>query len=388
MGFRRQLPVASPIPLKGLIRSALSLAGGASQSHAQVRDALVHQFGAQAVALTDSGTSALVLALRLAAGPGGIVAFPAYVCVDLIAAARRAGVYVRLYDVDPHTLSPDLQSVRHALSEGVTAIVVVHLYGFPADVPGVRAIADEYGVVVVEDAAQHAGATLHERAAGTMGDLSILSFGRGKGTTAGNGGALLAFNGRCQDAVEKLNTSLPSPPRGAKDVLGTAASWALGRPSVYALPASLPMLHLGETVYHEAHEPEAMSIAGATLLLGNLSEFQKHVEIRQRNAAELARAAADSARLQACIPIDGGIAGYLRFPIVSKNQIDAVPRLGIVRGYPRPLLEYEELQPCLLPSNEMFWGARELARGLLTLPTHHMLSANDVKQLSTWLRMA
>ncbi|MDQ3520445.1 MAG: DegT/DnrJ/EryC1/StrS family aminotransferase, partial [Gemmatimonadota bacterium] len=80
-----------------------------------MRQRLTERFGAQAVALTDSGTSALVLALRLAAGAGGTVAFPGYACIDLAAAARFAGVRVRLYDVDPASLSPDLDSVRRTL---------------------------------------------------------------------------------------------------------------------------------------------------------------------------------------------------------------------------------------------------------------------------------
>jgi dTDP-4-amino-4,6-dideoxygalactose transaminase len=324
--------------------------------------------------------------------PGRIVLFPAYVCVDLIAAARAAGVKVRLYDIDPHTLSPDLLSVQHAAQEGADAIVVAHLYGFPADVPGVRAVVAEHGITVIEDAAQHAGATIAGATAhlrtGSLGDLSILSFGRGKGTTAGNGGALLALTEGWEATVDELAPILPPPGRGVGDLLGTAASWMLGRPTVYSIPASIPGLHLGETVYHEAHEPATISQAAVQILSTTFPKIDTYVAIRRRNAAVLAAAAAESARLYACTPIQNGEPGYLRFPIVTSKPIDPAPQQGIVRGYPRPLFDQPELQPYLVASTDTFAGARTLAQGLLTLPTHHLLTDRDLKQLSTWLRRA
>jgi len=132
-----------------------------------------------------------VLALRAFVPPGGSVAYPGYGCIDLSAAAVRAGVKVRLYDLDPVTLSPDLSSLGKTISRGVDAIVVAHMFGYPADVPGVRDLASNAGVTVIEDAAQAAGGTLETVPLGALADASILSFGRGKGTTAGSGGALL-----------------------------------------------------------------------------------------------------------------------------------------------------------------------------------------------------
>src|SRR5262245_61247127 len=139
---RRQLAVASPVSMKGILASAVDSVRGGSQVAATARDVVAWTFSASEVVLTDSGTSALVLAMRITAGRDGVVGLPAYACVDLAAAALAAGVRVRLYDVDPATLSPDLDSVRHMMSRGVSAIVVAHLFGFPADVHAVRELAD------------------------------------------------------------------------------------------------------------------------------------------------------------------------------------------------------------------------------------------------------
>ncbi|HSU97070.1 MAG TPA: DegT/DnrJ/EryC1/StrS family aminotransferase, partial [Gemmatimonadaceae bacterium] len=103
MAIRRQLPVASPLTAANILGATLATIARRDASE-HVRNTLAAEFHAKQVVLTDSGTSALVLALRMFAKPDAPVAMPAYVCVDLIAAARRAGVRVRLFDVDPHTL--------------------------------------------------------------------------------------------------------------------------------------------------------------------------------------------------------------------------------------------------------------------------------------------
>jgi dTDP-4-amino-4,6-dideoxygalactose transaminase len=351
-------------------------------------DVLTQRFRARAVALTDSGTSALVLALRMAAGEGGIVAFPSYVCVDLIAAARRAQVQVRLYDVDPRTLGPDLDSLQRTLTEGVDAVLVAHLYGLPVDVPAVRAVITPHGVPLIEDAAQHAGAKLHGDRAGMLGDLSVLSFGRGKGTTAGNGGAVLALSEQFASLVAMTSQRLPPSGRGMSDVVGATASWALGRPSLYGIPASIPALHLGETIYHVAHEPAALSLGGATLLRSTLGSVDRYTALRRRNAEALREVAGQARHVRACTPIVGSEPGYLRFPLVATGKTAPAPALGIVRGYPRPLSDEPELQSILRPTQGSFPGARELANSLLTLPTHHLVTPADLRALGAWLRAA
>src|SRR5262249_29574468 len=181
--------------IKGLLTSAVDSARGNASAAVAAREVVSRTFGASEVVLTDSGTSALVLAMRVAAGKGGVVGLPAYACVDLAAAAQAAEVRVRLYDVDPATLSPDLDSVRQMMSRGVNAIVIAHLFGFPADVPAVRELADRQGIPVIEDAAQGAGGSLEQSRLGALGELAVVSFGRGEGRFAGGGGGLPARRG-------------------------------------------------------------------------------------------------------------------------------------------------------------------------------------------------
>ena len=384
MILRRQPAVASPISPMAVARGTLASLRPRPRALAEARALVARRYGAIGVVLSDSGTSALVQALRLAVPSGGIIGFPAYACVDLAAAARYAGVRVRLYDIDPATLSPDLQSVRSLVQRGVSAVVVAHLFGYPADVPGVREIAAPAGVRVIEDAAQGTGGTIDGRRLGSMGDLAVLSFGRGKGLCAGGGGALLAFHERWSDAI----AALPSMPasRGWTNLAATTIQWILGRPSLYALPSMLPWLRLGEMVYHPAHEPRSLSVGSSALLASTFAMEDAEVATRRRHADaydDTVHASADLARVT---PIANGVAGCLRYPVRDRcASRSANGALGIVRPYPRTLAEQHEIQAVLMPGEPETRGATELRRTLVTLPTHHFVSDMDHRAIRDWL---
>ncbi len=108
------------------------------------------------------------------------MALPAFTCYDIASAAVGAGVRVALYDVDPDTLGPDPASLERVLAAGAGAVVAGPLYGVPLEWDALRALADRHGALLIEDAAQGHGASWRGRPLGSLGDLSVLSFGRGK----------------------------------------------------------------------------------------------------------------------------------------------------------------------------------------------------------------
>lgn len=345
-------------------------------------DALARRFGATRVMLTDSGTSALVLALRLTAGSGGTVAYPAYGCVDLAAAAEFANVRVRLYDLDPETLSPDLDSVAAAIGRGVDAILVAHLYGFPADVPAVAAMASKAGIPVIEDAAQGAAGRLGATLLGGFGPFTVLSFGRGKGLTGGKGGALLAIG---EDAASALDSVALNGrrSRGIAELAAAGAQWALGRPALYGIPMSIPALKLGEMVYHPAHEPERLGASAAAMVLTALADADAAAARRRSRADEILRDDAGGAGI--ITTISGGTSGMLRLPIRLTINGPHPVRLGVTRGYPQTLFEQVPLRPLLAENEHEHPGATTLRRLLHTIPVHDFITARDVHSLRMWL---
>jgi dTDP-4-amino-4,6-dideoxygalactose transaminase len=384
---RYQLPVSSTITARSLVRALAPSMVGGSRVRAALDADLRRAFGASSVALVDSGTSALAMAMRATTRAGGVVALPAYACVDIGAAAIFAQLRVRLYDVDPVTLSADLDSVSRVLAQGVDTIVVAHLYGFPADVPGVAALAAAHGVAVIEDAAQGAWGSLLGKRLGAFGPLAVLSFGRGKGMTGGGGGALLGIGANIPGALVTANEHLASPRSSLRTLAVSSAQWALGRPSLYSLPSAIPALHLGETNYHSAHDPRRITSASASLVRASLARADADLVLRRGHAESLARAAERATRIRAVRPIAGAEPGYLRFPVLladARAERRERAELGIVHGYPHTLAELAELKSSLL-GDEKLTGSRDLQHNLVTLPTHSLLNEEDFRELTSWM---
>ena len=374
--FWRQLPVYSPVTF-GSILAGLGGAGGSGDPLPRLRDLLAREYGTSDLLLLDSGTSALRLAIEgsLAETSSDIVALPAYCCFDVATAAVGANARVALYDVTPETLGPDFDSLRRALESGARTVVVAHLYGIPVDLDASRELADGYGAVLIEDAAQGAGGSWHGRQLGSWGDLGILSFGRGKGRTGGGGGALLANTTRGASILAGLR-EVPSGGGGWSRIAKLTAQWAFGRPSLYGIPASLPFLGLGETTYKEPWEPTGMSAGPAAALLVNWEPSKREEEGRRqyasdssvRNSGEDATGSSPG-RPPTLAAVESG--GFLRLPRLTEAAVARSERRddGIMRGYPNVLVELAPVRERLL-TEEPLPGADTLVRRLQTGPSH------------------
>ena len=124
-----------------------------------------------------NGTDALIAALLACGiGPGDEVIVPSLTFFATIEAVIHAGATPVMVDVEPDNLGIDPGAVRAALTPATRAIIPVHLYGHPADMDAILAIARERELRVIEDAAQAHGARDRGRRSGSMGDLGAFSF--------------------------------------------------------------------------------------------------------------------------------------------------------------------------------------------------------------------
>jgi perosamine synthetase len=166
--------------------------------------------GAPHAVATSSGTAALHIALRtLGVGPDDAVLVPDFTFVASVNPAIYCGALPVLLDVDRRTASLDpggLESflkgecerrpegLRHRGSgKRVRVVLPVHLYGHPADLDAIGALAREYGLWVVEDAAECLGAKYKGLRVGGRGDLVCFSFNGNKVITSGAGGMVVGF---------------------------------------------------------------------------------------------------------------------------------------------------------------------------------------------------
>ena len=386
MNWRMEPPVFSPVSPRALAVGLAASAGLAAPDVKGVEHELCSRYGAIEALLTDSGTAALVLALRAFVPKGGTVALPAYGCVDLTAAAQRAEVKVRLYDLDPLTMSPDLDSVRAVIERGIRAIVVTHLFGYAASVTRVQELAAPHGVRVIEDAAQCAGGTLWGTRLGGFGDLAVLSFNRGKGVTAGSGGAVLVRSTALREWAHGARAELRLSSRGGREVVDLAAQWLFAHAMLYRIPASLPFLHLGEMVYHPAGEPRGMTLEAVAILAAALRLEDAEVECRRKRAHELLARIPPGSPLRAVEPIAGAVPGYLRLALLDRRGIVMPdPVIGAVRGYPQTLAEHAPMKDMLLAREDAGAGACQLRDHLFTLPTHSRAGKRDNARIDRWL---
>jgi dTDP-4-amino-4,6-dideoxygalactose transaminase len=153
-----------------------------------------------------NGTDALVLALRaLGIGPGDDVVIPANTFAATAEAVIHAGARPVLVDVDLQTYNIDVHQIERRITPSTKAIVPVHLYGQPADLGPILAIAKDHGLSVVEDAAQAHGAQYRGRKVGSWGDAAVFSFYPAKNLGAyGDAGAVATNNDQVELIVRKL----------------------------------------------------------------------------------------------------------------------------------------------------------------------------------------
>jgi dTDP-4-amino-4,6-dideoxygalactose transaminase len=139
-----------------------------------------------------NGTMAIQLGLKaLGVGPGDEVITTPYTFIATPSAALMLGAKPVFVDIDPETCNIDPAKIAGAITERTKAVIPVHIAGQPAQMDGVRAVAKEHGLRVLEDACQAWGAEWDGTRVGALGDLGCFSFQAGKNINAGEGGIIV-----------------------------------------------------------------------------------------------------------------------------------------------------------------------------------------------------
>jgi dTDP-4-amino-4,6-dideoxygalactose transaminase len=154
----------------------------------------------------NTGTSALHLSLLAAGvGPGDEVITVPFTFVATVAAIVYTGAKPVFVDIDPDTFTMDVTAIESAIGSRTKAILPVHLYGQPADMDPILAIARKRGLVVIEDACQAHGAEYRGRRTGSLGDLGCFSFYPGKNLGAyGEGGMVTTHDAEYARKIRML----------------------------------------------------------------------------------------------------------------------------------------------------------------------------------------
>jgi dTDP-4-amino-4,6-dideoxygalactose transaminase len=173
-------------------------------------EAFEHEFAAYCGSKIGIGVSNGYDALRLTLegygiGPGDEVIIPTFTFAATAFAVSHAGAIPRMVDIEPQTFTMDVERTRQAVGPRTKAIMPVHLFGQPADLTAIMALARERGLKVIEDAAQAHGARIGERRVGSIGHAGCFSFYPSKNLGAlGDGGAIVTDDEALAQRIRKL----------------------------------------------------------------------------------------------------------------------------------------------------------------------------------------
>lgn len=160
----------------------------------RLENALTGYHDTRHAVLTSSGTAALHSAYAACGfGPGDEVVVPAYTFLATATPLLHVGATPVLVDCDD-TGNIDPAAVRAKITSRTRGVVVTHMWGYPADAAVLRAIADEHGILLIEDGSHAHGASIGGQKVGTFGHISAFSMNGPKPLSAGEGGFILTAN--------------------------------------------------------------------------------------------------------------------------------------------------------------------------------------------------
>lgn len=390
--FRTLSPVGHP----------LSLGDVTALFHSDPNEAsfLSRYFSAGSVFPVSSGTAALFVSLQTLKRTSARkeVVLPAYSCPALVAAVVKAGLQPVLCDMHLLSFSLDQEQLAAAVGEKTLAVVAVHLFGVPEDIPSIRALAAPRECFVLEDAAQAFGNYSPKSGGcfGSLGDMGIVSFGRGKPLSLLHGGAAIVNLPMLKEHMEAIHATLPGPPRLQflmRHALLLLLYVVFFPPRTHWIPRSIPWLKLGET--HYMGEFFATRIGPGVLRLGE-ALYQKFQDIRQVRKdltfryVEILKPYEGWFAYLPPIPAPEDDIALLRFPIVFNEGavrdrvLSALLKKGLggSGSYPLPLNELEGARARILPSQAGFPNAKAISQRILTLPLHLYVTERDLENIA------
>lgn len=384
-------PAGMPLSLADLAR-VVGYSIGSTSYAAQFETEIRRLSAVRFCFLTGSGRSALYFILKALseiAGPAREeVVIPAYTCFTVPASVVKAGLKVRLVDIDPQNLDYDYEMMARVDFSQVLAVIGANMFGILSNWPVLKRMTAQRGVFLIDDAAQSMGSELDGQPSGSLGDVGFFSLGRGKNLTTYSGGIIITDNQEIAKGIEKQTDRLRQG-SGVADLVRLLMYSLFLRPRWYWFPDRLSFLGLGETVYDAGFELKGLSDfqrAAGFVLLRKLQEYNQQ---RTRHSLKLA----EKLSVVGTYDIPGYGQGrqvvYLRLPVLAKDKsardraIRALAKRGVkaTAMYPSTIARIAGIQEHLASGESDFPGSEAVSSRLFTLPTHGLLRERDLETI-------
>lgn len=243
----------------------------------QFEEAFAARVGRKHGIAVSNGSVALDAAIvALGIGSGDEVILPTFTIISCAAAIVRAGAIPVVVDCNPQTWNMEIEQVEAKITSKTKAIMVVHIYGLPVDMEPIQNLAQKYGLLVIEDAAEMHGQTYNGQPCGSFGNISTFSFYPNKHITTGEGGMLVTDDDRLAERCRSLrNLCFQPQQRFVHEELG----WNLRMTNLQAALGIAQLERLDEFVVRKRKMGERY-----TQLLGNVSSLK--LPVPRTNYAE------------------------------------------------------------------------------------------------------
>jgi len=388
-------PAAAPIYLKDIFSGLKGLIRGSKEIN-RFKSELKDHYNVKNCYLVSSGKAALTIilkALHEVNPERNEVLIPAFTCYSVPSAIIKAGLKVKLCDINPETLDFDFDQLRKILSSTkkantkntILAIIPTHLFGLPVDVDRVRKIKKNNKITIIEDAAQAMGGTIKRKKIGTLGDVGFFSLARGKTFSSIEGGIILTNDNSIADNITRHLKSIPaySMLEVIKFIIISFVLSIFIRPGLFWFPKLLPFLKLGQTIFEPGFPLKKISSFQAGLTKNWRERLKEMNSIRQQKSHFFYEYFKSNNNLASSLIRQDENNFFLRFPlkIYDKRVFESIllksekSGLGIMRAYPNSINHIQELKHFFEGKN--YPEAYKISKQLLTLPVHDFISHSD-----------
>jgi perosamine synthetase len=218
------IPISKPIIGKDVHRAVVKVLKSGNLTQGPEVAAFEKEFsnivGERPCVAVNSGTSALHLALlSLGIGPEDEIIVPSFTFAATVNSVSLTGAKPIFVDIDRFTYNIDVNLIEAAITARTRAILVVHLYGLPANMNAINEIAIKNNLFIIEDAAQAHGAMINNRITGTFGDAAAFSFYATKNITSGEGG-MIVFKQETSARLARLYRNQGMEQRYKNEIVG------------------------------------------------------------------------------------------------------------------------------------------------------------------------
>lgn len=387
--FRFVPPAGTPVSFSD-VAGSIGTALIREDSVERFKTELCARVGSRHCEFVSTGRAALTLALlalkELDGGRRQEVLIPSYTCFSVPSSVVKAGLRVRLADVNPETLDFLPESLDRIDGKRVLAVVATNLYGMPNDMEFLRRLTQDRGVYLIDDAAQCLGGSVGEKQCGTWGDIGLYSLDKGKNVTSIDGGVLVTNSDRIASAISSQARGLRNSTMGESlsHVVKLLVYASFLHPRRYWIPNSLPFLGLGTTAYRTDY-PLAQYDKWMAPLGRRLFARLDAIAAQRRAAAErYTKQLPWGSLLRPIVPRPTAVPAYLRYPVLvapefRNRMMEALRQKGIgaTASYPSAINDIPQLRSLLQLEDQKISGGRDLAKQILTLPTHDYVTEAD-----------